>query len=225
MRLIDLLCVMYAESGCRADRPNALNSGAVGLIQWMPDTLRAIGWTQPATAFLKLNALDQLPYVRRYFLPHTSYLDTLAGVYLAVWMPGDIQYRNLPDFALSQKDGRRGWAYTMNVSLDANGDERITVGELEEAVRRNCIGRRWAEIIGRARESFPVLARPSQKDLGTTYGIQCCLASLGFSPGILDGLPGENTTKAIRSFQKVSGLTVDGIPGPRTRAKLTALAA
>jgi peptidoglycan hydrolase-like protein with peptidoglycan-binding domain len=51
-------------------------------------------------------------------------------------------------------------------------------------------------------------------------GVQARLANLGFSPGPVDGIQGELTAGAIRRFQRAYGLTVDGIAGPQTRAKL-----
>lgn len=44
------------------------------------------------------------------------------------------------------------------------------------------------------------------------------LQVLGFSPGDIDGHFGLRTDTATRSFQRVHGLTVDGIVGPKTRA-------
>ena len=54
----------------------------------------------------------------------------------------------------------------------------------------------------------------------TTLQIQQRLVALGFSPGPLDGLPGRQTTAAIRRFQTARGLVPDGIVGARTLAAL-----
>lgn len=50
--------------------------------------------------------------------------------------------------------------------------------------------------------------------------IQCLLVYLGYDPGDIDGANGPNTEGAVRAFQVAEGLTVDGIPGPITEAKL-----
>ncbi len=47
------------------------------------------------------------------------------------------------------------------------------------------------------------------------------LAAHGF-PVTVDGLPGPETAKALRAFQKARGLTVDGVAGPATWAALAA---
>ena len=50
--------------------------------------------------------------------------------------------------------------------------------------------------------------------------VQTALMQKGFSPGEIDGVYGPKTEAAVRAFQSVSGLVVDGIVGPRTWAKL-----
>ncbi|NPV71319.1 MAG: hypothetical protein HPY55_11855 [Firmicutes bacterium] len=67
------------------------------------------------------------------------------------------------------------------------------------------------------------LAAPSAA-AGLCYGssgkdvreLQRLLKSIGFDPGSADGVFGEDTERAVRSFQKASGLAVDGIVGPDT---------
>lgn len=46
--------------------------------------------------------------------------------------------------------------------------------------------------------------------------LQSNLASLGFSPGTIDGIFGPNTEAAVRGFQSAYGITIDGIAGPQT---------
>lgn len=48
------------------------------------------------------------------------------------------------------------------------------------------------------------------------------LTDLGFNPGPIDGVRGRRTIAAIKAFQKSKRLEVDGIIGPKTRAKLNA---
>lgn len=56
---------------------------------------------------------------------------------------------------------------------------------------------------------------------GTETGIvQFKLNSLGYNCGIADGVAGSKTVNAIKQFQKAKGLTVDGIAGKNTFAKL-----
>jgi len=59
-----------------------------------------------------------------------------------------------------------------------------------------------------------VSAQPSTRD------IQRALRNAGFDPGPIDGKLGSRTRQAVREFQGVNGLQVDGIVGKRTWAKL-----
>lgn len=52
-----------------------------------------------------------------------------------------------------------------------------------------------------------------------TY-LQQCLAAKGYSVGAIDGIFGTRTREAVKAFQAENGLTVDGIVGPKTWAKL-----
>lgn len=54
----------------------------------------------------------------------------------------------------------------------------------------------------------------------TIIELQKALKSAGFDPGIIDGVAGPKTRKAIRDFQSSKGLDVDGIAGPKTIAAL-----
>lgn len=57
-----------------------------------------------------------------------------------------------------------------------------------------------------------------------TLEIQAMLTALGYSPGPIDGILADQTTDAIKAFQKRQGLVVDGIVGPKTEAALRAAA-
>jgi peptidoglycan hydrolase-like protein with peptidoglycan-binding domain len=50
---------------------------------------------------------------------------------------------------------------------------------------------------------------------------QIQLANLGLYSGEIDGLNGDGTKNALKEFQKLSGLVVDGILGPKTKEALT----
>jgi N-acetylmuramoyl-L-alanine amidase len=64
----------------------------------------------------------------------------------------------------------------------------------------------------------PQLARGSR---GTEVEeLQELLNALGYVPGPIDGVFGENTEEAVMIFQQDTGLDADGIVGPRTWAAL-----
>lgn len=56
------------------------------------------------------------------------------------------------------------------------------------------------------------------------HGVQTDLSRKGYHPGPIDGRYGPSTMHAVKSFQRDHGITVDGIVGPRTWAKLEAQA-
>jgi hypothetical protein len=67
----DLLGVMESESSVQPSAQNP-KGNATGLIQFMPDTLKGLGWTAGPDEFKGLTAEQQLPFVERYFAPHIS---------------------------------------------------------------------------------------------------------------------------------------------------------
>lgn len=54
----------------------------------------------------------------------------------------------------------------------------------------------------------------------TTRQVQALLDYLGYEPGPIDGLDGSNTRDAVKAFQSAEGLTVDGVAGAQTQARL-----
>lgn len=67
--------------------PQAVNrkSGASGLIQFMPKTASGLGTS--VSAIRAMNAQQQWPYVRRYFLPYRGRLSSQVDVFMAVFYP------------------------------------------------------------------------------------------------------------------------------------------
>lgn len=59
----------------------------------------------------------------------------------------------------------------------------------------------------------------------TVKTLQTQLASVGCYTGAVDGVIGSATTQALRSFQSASGLSIDGVYGSNTKAKLSSAAA
>jgi hypothetical protein len=229
---LHVLSVMFSESTCRADAwndnqkdlPPDKRYNDSGLIQFMPATLKLLGWTQGHAAFRRLSATAQLPYVRAYYRSYVGHLGSIAGLYVATFLPSLVSRAGDRDFVLTARKGPLGWAYAPNAAFDRNKDLAITVGELEDAVRRNCVGARWADLVARLRGA-PVASDSNEHavalaDLRTILGIQTALSTLGLDPGPRDGYAGPRTTRAVVSFQRSRGLAPDGIVGPLTRAAL-----
>lgn len=212
-----MLGVMMSESGVSASKRNP-GSSATGLIQFMAQKDgRYFGMTRDQ--FGALPAHEQLRYVEAHFRPYVGKLNTVAAIYLAVFLPAQIDLAVDPDAVVVAKGGPYGWAYAANSYFDFDANLKITVRELEESVGLQCDGPRWEEICRRA--GLPVKAHSGAAfDLRTTLGVQQALQKLGFDPGPLDGFPGPRTTAALVVFQRANGEAADGVPGPRTRASL-----
>lgn len=113
-----LMAVMYSESQFHADIENHKGSGAVGLIQFMPRTCSALGYT--AEQIKRMSAVQQLAVVELYLLEvkerYGNFKD-LTDLYLAVLYPkaikGDACYSLYANPSKSYKQNR---------GLDENGD-------------------------------------------------------------------------------------------------------
>lgn len=225
----EMLAVMMSESGVLArahndnpkDLPPARRWNASGLIQFMPATLMAMGWSEGHAAFRELTATQQLEWVLRYYRSYRGLLVSVGAIYAATFLPALVKHAVDPSFVLTARNGPLGWAYAPNAVFDVNHDYAITVGELEAAVARNCHGPRWAELLARldGTEADPD-AGVDGVDIGTTRGLQTALSRLGYDPGPADGIPGPKTMAALAAFQAGRGLQVDGIYGPGTRAAI-----
>ncbi len=245
-RGLDLLSTMYAESGAHSwalnDNPKTRQPedrwNAAGLNQCMPFILSGLGFHPElgprarAEAFCKLTVGQQLPYVRRYYLPHKGKLVNVSAWYLATFLPAFLSHADEPEYVLATKGaaGFSGAVYYANAAFDADRDLKIQVRELGEAVTRNCVGQRWheleARLMGKSVPPPEIIIPPARStDLGTWLGIQMALKSLGYDPGPIDGFHGPKTRAGVLAFQKDHPpLAQDGVYGPATRAAL-ALAA
>lgn len=103
---------------------NAAGSGATGLIQFMPNTVRGLGTTTAALA--ALTAEQQLEWVLAYFMPYKGRLKTLADVYMAILWPAGI---GKPDDWTLWDEVSRPTTYRQNAGLDLNKDGKITKAE------------------------------------------------------------------------------------------------
>ncbi len=80
----------------------------------------------------------------------------------------------------------------------------------------------------RRKEEYPIEVRSAYESRNeipdvsnvTTKEIQAALKKAGFDPGSIDGKLGPRTTQAIKEFQRIKGLKVDGKVGLRTWSEL-----
>ena len=225
---LDLAAVLYSESGWYATAHNP-NGDASGIFQAMPATLKGLGFAPElppdarAAKFRTLTAADQMPWLKRYYAPYRGKLNSVTACYLATFLPADLAHAGDDQYVLAQKGGYRGVIYTANAAFDANRDLCIRVGELGQAVRRNCTGPRWADLVSKL-SGGALAPKPDAlgSGAGTTRWVQERLVALGFSPGVADGVWGPRTRAALVGFQRSVHLVPDGILGPLTMAKLKA---
>jgi len=151
-----LLVVMNSESGIRASAHNP-NGHASGLIQFMPATLRGLGWTQGHEAFRRLTATEQMPFVQRYYLPFVRQgLNSTARLYQTTFLPATLNRGSEPDTVIVDiNNNDNAFAYAPNRGLDRRGDGRILVGDLTAFVERTKGSARWREALERLQASAP----------------------------------------------------------------------
>lgn len=243
---LHLLGVMFSESNARADAINEGPAGesnpdkrynAVGLIQFMPPILAGLGFRRDlspsnrAHAFRHLDATGQLPFVVAYFNQWAKTgkpWSSAARLYQATFVPATLAMFPAEDMGavLVARGGFLGWAYSANAVFDANGDGKITIAELDAAIRRNAKGARWRELLERlGLEEPPHTLEDVDGDglpeVTSIADVQEALSRLGYDPGDVDGIDGPKTRAAVRAFQTDhEGLAVDGIPGRHTRRAL-----
>ncbi len=131
---LHLLAVMRFETGGSFDPTikNQAGSGAVGLIQFLPSTAQDLGTT--TNALTRMNRLQQLDYVKKYFVKTNTVFgpirpNNLGDVAMAVFYPLAIG-RNEGFVVL--KEGDNG--FETNKGLDINNDKKITRWEYIQPV-------------------------------------------------------------------------------------------
>ena len=130
----DLLTIMNFESRVDPSKYNETGSGAVGLIQFMPDTAAALG---TSTAKLsKMSAVEQLDYVYLYYKQYIRPGASLSDLYLATFYPAALNQSD--NFVIGKQGaaGILGAIYSQNAAaLDINKDGVITVGDVRSAIK------------------------------------------------------------------------------------------
>lgn len=123
-----LMACMAFETGetFRSDIKNAAGSGAVGLIQFMPDTAIGLGTTSPELA--RMTPVAQLLYVERYFYPYAKKISSLSDMYMAILLPKYVGAS--PEAVLFSG----GISYRQNSGLDKDRDGKITKLEATQKV-------------------------------------------------------------------------------------------
>ena len=109
---------------------NHAGSGAVGLIQFMPNTAKGLGTTSETLA--AMTAEGQLDYVEKYFAHYKARLHSLSDVYMAILWPAAV---GKPDSFVLFSKAVNPIAYQQNHGLDLNGDGTVTKSEAASKVQ------------------------------------------------------------------------------------------
>jgi hypothetical protein len=111
---------------------NRAGSGAVGEIQFMPNTARSLGTTTAELAAMTFIA--QLEYVVKYFSWFKGKdLNSVEALYSAIFWPAMIDKTNDYVVTISTALGK---VYRQNAGFDVNHDGTITRGEICAAIRK-----------------------------------------------------------------------------------------
>jgi hypothetical protein len=122
---------MWAKADCK--RRGVPYSGAMGLIQFMPSTAKALGTSTAALEAMTFQ--EQLPYVRRYLQTYATRMKSLDDCYLAVFYPAAIGRTDDYRVGIRGAEGFIGRVYEQNAGFDRNKDGNVTKAEICKTIR------------------------------------------------------------------------------------------
>ncbi|MFN3941488.1 MAG: transglycosylase SLT domain-containing protein [Flavobacterium sp.] len=128
-----LMAIMYFESA-KTFSPTIRNphTGAIGLIQFMPNTAKNLGTSIEALS--KMTALQQLDFVERYLRPYKGRINNYTDTYFAVFFP--LAIGKSDDWVLSAKNLSESLIARQNPVFDVNRDQKIQVHEVRQVMLR-----------------------------------------------------------------------------------------
>lgn len=151
--LEDLLGIMRHESGLNPAIPNPY-TGAVGLIQFMPNTARKLGTS--TEALKKMSAIEQLDYVEKFYKPIAGKAKDIGDLYMFTFLPAAV---GKPDNFVIGASGssnkvfgiNQNALYKQNKNFDADKKGYYTVGDVKRRISKTS-GR---PLIGSSDQSIP----------------------------------------------------------------------
>jgi hypothetical protein len=126
-----MACMAFESAGTFSpSEKNGAGSGAVGLIQFMPQTAGQLHTTTAKLA--AMTAVEQLDYVDLYFRPWRGKMHNLGDVYMPILWPDAV---GKPDsYVMFTEGGAHPALYLQNRGLDVDHSGKITRGEVAAAV-------------------------------------------------------------------------------------------
>lgn len=171
MKPEDILNVMAVESGIN---PTAHNPGgdASGLLQFMPATLRNLGFQGSHADFRSLSAEDQLDYVKKLILSNMRYngapFTSAAQYYVANFLPVALKLpgirANDPQTIIVAKNPdqphlpgistqQEAIFYKSNPGLDFDHDGVITYGDIQNVLKRAAGGKNFQQALAQMQQA------------------------------------------------------------------------
>ena len=126
-----LMQVFVNESGVNHQAVNSV-SGATGLIQFMPDTAKALGTS--VEALKTMTNVQQLDWVYKYLAPYAGKMQSYTDVYFTVFFP--LAVGKPDDFVFQTSKLSASKIASQNPVFDLNKDGQLTVAEVREAMLR-----------------------------------------------------------------------------------------
>jgi len=126
-----LMQVFMNESGMNHQAVNK-TSNATGLIQFMPDTAKALGTT--VEALKAMTNVQQLDWVYKYLSPYTGRMQSYIDVYFSVFFP--LAVGKPDDWVFQTSKLSAAIIAKQNPVFDLNKDGKLTVAEVREAMLR-----------------------------------------------------------------------------------------
>lgn len=165
MKPEDILNVMAVESGLNPAAHNK-NGNASGLIQFMPATLKNIGFKGSNSDFRDLRAEQQLDYVKRLISANIKYnggpFKSAAQYYISNFVPAALKIPGVqnedPSTIIVSKEPTvahiphvsiktESIYYNANKGLDYDNDGNITFGDIQKILARAAGGKNFKQAI------------------------------------------------------------------------------
>lgn len=132
----DLVGIMQHESRLN---PSAVNpyTGAVGLIQFMPNTAKGLGTS--IDALKQMSAVDQLDYVKKFYKPIAGKAKDIGDLYMYTFLPAAVGKPD--DFVIGVKGSdskvfgiNQDALYKQNAVFDSEKKGYYTVGDVKKRI-------------------------------------------------------------------------------------------